>query len=51
MATQKTKTERQLREYDLQLKIYNKLINTLLYKLNDIEKKTNKNHRDNYELY
>jgi hypothetical protein len=42
MATQKTKTEKQLKEYDLQLKIYNKLINTLLYKLNNIEKKTNK---------
>jgi hypothetical protein len=49
----KNKTERQLREYYLQLNVYNNLIKTLLNKdkLNKLEEKTNVNHRSNYELY
>ena len=39
----KNKTERQLREYYLQLNVYNNLIKTLLNKdkLNKLEEKTN----------
>lgn len=49
----KNKTEKQLKEYNLQLNVYNNLIKTLLNKdkLNKLEKKTNVNHRSNYELY
>lgn len=49
----KTKSERQQKEYDIQLSNYNNLIKTVSNKciLDNIEKKTNKNHRFNYEIY